>query len=260
MRNSFIVHIDSLCVLEDLTNEQRGELFYAIYCYQINKEIELSPIVKIAFSQFKNQFSRDEEKYKKTCEARKYSGSLGGKQKVANASNCNQKVANLADSDSKSKNKNKSDSNNDSKSNSNSKSDNDSNKVIDGGITTTLTTPLTTSSNIDKIPYKEIVDYLNNATNSNYRHTTETTKKLIKARISEGFTLEDFKTVIDKKVLLWSKDLNMSAYLRPETLFGNKFESYLNEIISNAKILVSKGIFTEKTAKNLDSMEEWLND
>lgn len=122
MRNSFIVHIDSLCVLEDLTNEQRGELFYAIYCYQINKEIELSPIVKIAFSQFKNQFLRDEEKYKKTCEARKYSGSLGGKQKVANASNCNQKVANLADSDSKSKNKSKnknnSDSNNDSKSNS----------------------------------------------------------------------------------------------------------------------------------------------
>lgn len=138
----------------------------------------------------------------------------------------------------------------------------DSNEVvsISSGITTTLTTSLTTSSNTDKIPYKEIVDYLNNATNSNYRHTTETTKKLIKARISEGFTLEDFKTVIDKKVLLWSKDLNMSAYLRPETLFGNKFESYLNEIISNAKILVSKGIFTEKTAKNLDSMEEWLND
>ena len=138
----------------------------------------------------------------------------------------------------------------------------DSNEVvsISSGITTTLTTSLTTGSNTDKIPYKEIVDYLNNATNSNYRHTTETTKKLIKARISEGFTLEDFKTVIDKKVLLWSKDLNMSAYLRPETLFGNKFESYLNEIISNAKILVSKGIFTEKTAKNLDSMEEWLND
>ena len=134
----------------------------------------------------------------------------------------------------------------------------DSNEVV--SISSGITTTLTTSSNTDKIPYKEIVDYLNNATNSNYRHTTETTKKLIKARINEGFTLEDFKTVIDKKVLLWGKDLKMSAYLRPETLFSNKFEGYLNEIISNAKILVSKGIFTEKTAKNLSSMEEWLND
>jgi len=134
----------------------------------------------------------------------------------------------------------------------------DSNEVV--SISSGITTTLTTSSNTDKIPYKEIVDYLNNATNSNYRHTTEATNKLIKARIKEGFTLEDFKTVIDKKVLLWAKDLKMSAYLRPETLFGNKFESYLNEIIPNAKILVSKGIFTEKTAKNLDAMEEWLND
>jgi len=107
---------------------------------------------------------------------------------------------------------------------------------------------------------KDIVAYLNLKANTNYKASSEKTRSLIKARINEGFTLEDFKTVIDKKIMLWGKDLKMSAYLRPETLFGNKFEGYLNEIISNAKILVSKGIFTEKTAKNLDSMEEWLND
>lgn len=107
---------------------------------------------------------------------------------------------------------------------------------------------------------KDIVAYLNLKANTNYKASSEKTRSLIKARINEGFTLEDFKTVIDKKVLLWGKDLKMSAYLRPETLFGNKFESYLNEIISNAKILVSKGIFTEKTAKTLDLIEEWLND
>ena len=107
---------------------------------------------------------------------------------------------------------------------------------------------------------KDIVAYLNLKANTNYKASSEKTRSLIKARINEGFTLEDFKTVIDKKVLLWGKDLKMSAYLRPETLFSNKFEGYLNEIISNAKILVSKGIFTEKTAKNLSSMEEWLND
>jgi len=103
MKPSFILHKDSLCVLEDLTNEQRGELFYAIYCYQIGKELELSPITKIAFSQFRNQFVRDEEKFKKTVEARKQAGSKGGKQRVANQANASttkQTKANQAVSDS----------------------------------------------------------------------------------------------------------------------------------------------------------------
>ena len=109
MKASFILHKDSLCVLEDLTNEQRGELFYAIYCYQIGQEIELSSIIKIAFSQFKNQFIRDEEKFIKTVEARKQAGSKGGKQKVANASKSKQKKANVAVSDSDSVNESVSD-------------------------------------------------------------------------------------------------------------------------------------------------------
>lgn len=79
------------------------------------------------------------------------------------------------------------------------------------------------------IPYFEIIKYLNEKTNSNYRHTTKKTKDLIKARWNEGFTLEDFKTVIDKKTAEWLNDPKMSKYLRPETLFGTKFESYLNQ-------------------------------
>ena len=79
------------------------------------------------------------------------------------------------------------------------------------------------------IPYKEICDYLNVRTNSNYRSSSKKTKDLIKARFNEGFRLEDFKVVIDKKVIDWLKDKEMSKYLRPETLFGTKFESYLNQ-------------------------------
>lgn len=85
----------------------------------------------------------------------------------------------------------------------------------------------------DNIPYKKIIDYLNKKTNSNYKYTTDKTKKFIKARINEGFTYEDFKTVIDKKTLEWINDKEMSKYLRPETLFGTKFESYLNQISNN---------------------------
>ena len=81
------------------------------------------------------------------------------------------------------------------------------------------------------IPYKEIIDYLNERTGSNYRFTTKKTKDLIKARFNEGFNLDDFKIVIDKKTMEWINDKEMNKYLRPETLFGTKFESYLNQSV-----------------------------
>ncbi|QQE98954.1 conserved phage C-terminal domain-containing protein [Leuconostoc citreum] len=87
---------------------------------------------------------------------------------------------------------------------------------------------LSSSDEPDHVPYKEIVDYLNEKTGSKYRSSGSKTKSLIKARTNEGFSLDDFKTVIEKKAKEWS-DTNMEKYLRPETLFGTKFEGYLNE-------------------------------
>lgn len=80
----------------------------------------------------------------------------------------------------------------------------------------------------EKIPFKEIVDYLNEKSGFNYRYNAVNTKKHISARFKENFTLEDFCTVIDYKVSEWKKDEKMRQYLRPDTLFGTKFESYLN--------------------------------
>ncbi len=114
-KKSFLIHIDSLDVLDDLTNEQAGELFNAIRSHQIGEEIELHGVVRIAFSPFKNQFKRDDEKYQMTCKRRAEAGSLGGKQKVANASKCKQTIANVADNKTKNKNKTKNDSDNEIK-------------------------------------------------------------------------------------------------------------------------------------------------
>lgn len=75
----------------------------------------------------------------------------------------------------------------------------------------------------------EIVNYLNDVAGKNFKHTTRKTQTLIKARLREGFTVDDFKRVIDNKTKEWKHDPKMSKYLRPETLFGTKFESYLNE-------------------------------
>lgn len=77
--------------------------------------------------------------------------------------------------------------------------------------------------------YKDIVDYLNFKAKTNFRYQGRKTHDLIKARLNEGFTLEDFKKVIDIKVDEWVHDKKMCNYLRPETLFSNKFEGYLNQ-------------------------------
>lgn len=79
----------------------------------------------------------------------------------------------------------------------------------------------------DKI-YKNIIDYLNNKIGTSYRSNSSKTKSLIDARLNEGFTDQDFFLVIDKKYKEWI-NTEMEKYLRPETLFSNKFESYLNQ-------------------------------
>lgn len=79
------------------------------------------------------------------------------------------------------------------------------------------------------LPYKEIINYLNQKTGTRYKVTSKVNQRLIKARFNEGYTLDDFKEVIDKKVHEWGSDEKMSKFLRPATLFGTKFESYLNQ-------------------------------
>ena len=83
------------------------------------------------------------------------------------------------------------------------------------------------TSNKDNIPYTEIIDYLNSKSGSHYRNT-DSTRRLIHARISEGFTKDDFFKVIDNKVSSWTGS-EFEKFIRPQTLFSPKFESYLNE-------------------------------
>lgn len=75
--------------------------------------------------------------------------------------------------------------------------------------------------------YKYIVGYLNEKTGKAFKDVNQKTRSHINARLKEGYTVEDFKKVIDIKVAEW-KGTQQDMYLRPETLFGTKFESYLN--------------------------------
>lgn len=78
----------------------------------------------------------------------------------------------------------------------------------------------------------DVISYLNDNAKTNFRNGIKKTIGLIDARKKEGFTLDDFKKVIDNKVTEWKNNSDMCKYLRPETLFGNKFESYLNQKVS----------------------------
>lgn len=86
------------------------------------------------------------------------------------------------------------------------------------------------NNNVEQLDNVQLViDYLNAKANKQYRATTAATKRVIQARLNEGFSLEDFKRVIDVKCKDWINNSEMYKYLRPETLFGSKFEAYLNE-------------------------------
>ena len=76
--------------------------------------------------------------------------------------------------------------------------------------------------------YKEIISYLNLKAKKNFKINTASHQKFIKARLKEGYVLEDFKKVVDIMVAKW-KGTEYEQYLQPQTLFGNKMDNYLNQ-------------------------------
>jgi len=84
----------------------------------------------------------------------------------------------------------------------------------------------------------EIINHLNVVCGTFYKTTTKKTEELINVRIKEGFSVDDFKKVIDIKFKEWSTDDKFCKFLRPETLFSNKFESYLNQLNKKKKEFV----------------------
>lgn len=122
------------------------------------------------------------------------------------------------------------------------------------------------------VPYKEIISYLNEKTGKKLRWDVKSNQKEIKARFNEGYTLDDFKTVIDKKYNEWGRKptkeelqrgiKDMRIYLRPKTLFGGNFDDYLNQEQTEkapTKPPVSRNLNNfERRGYDMDSLEEQL--
>jgi uncharacterized phage protein (TIGR02220 family) len=106
---------------------------------------------------------------------------------------------------------------------------------------------------------KNIINYLNSKTNRNYTTKAKEAVRCINARISEGHTFDDFKKVIDIKSEKWL-NTNMEDYLRPITLFGTKFNSYINERPQTEQSINQSNIartiaIANKVASELGSMD-----
>jgi hypothetical protein len=188
-RRSFLLHIDSLDVLDELSNEEAGKLLKAMRDYHNDEEMQLESLTKIVFSSFKNQFNRDTLKYQTTCERRANAGSMGGKQKVANASKPKQKVANLAENDNVSKSDSKSDSKNDSDNVNDSDNKNKSVSVIKD---------LSPKVNANLFLIDEIFQYWVLAMNKGSRTSLTTLRKSkISSRLKDGYPSHEIKQAID---------------------------------------------------------------
>jgi len=214
-KDNFLVNLDDYQAVKKFSNEDAGKLFHTICRYSLGEEIgDLEDKIQVAFNFFKNRLDKNRKKWEKTRKARIESGKLGGLAKQANANFAKQNeqtVANLP--------VNVSDSVSDSVS------------VNDINNNVSVYDIKKKASPSDAVI--TILEDLNKRTKSKkgFSPLAQCNQNLIKARMSEGFTVENFITVNEKKVKQWLHDPEMSKYLRPATLYGNKFDGYLNEVV-----------------------------
>ena len=102
----------------------------------------------------------------------------------------------------------------------------------------------------------EIIEYLNLATGKKFSATGNDNIKHVMKKIDEGYTFDNFKHVIDVKTAKW-KGTDMEDYLRPQTLFGSKFNAYLNELPNNGKQQTSSIQQTIDTAQRVAESIDW---
>ena len=109
---------------------------------------------------------------------------------------------------------------------------------------------------------KEVIDYLNTLTKSNFKANTSKTSSLIKARLKEGFSLEDLKKVVEYKYYQWGLNPvvfkngeSSDTYVRPSTLFNNKFENYLAEANRNLKRYTTSEYMPNEHINNISDEE-----
>lgn len=210
-KKSFVMYMSWMPMLKAMPDEQLGKLMKAVACYQTGEEYDPDdPMVAAIWEMFRATFDEDAAKYEEKCEQNKQIALQAAENRKRTQANGSERQRTLANAEKKERTPADSDSDSDT--------DNDSLKDIK---------PYSPAE-----PYSEeieqIVEHLNEKLGSHYKDTTPKTRQLIRSRMKEGFKVPDFIMVIDKKVKEWT-GTEQEKFLRPETLFGTKFEGYLNQ-------------------------------
>lgn len=226
-KKSCVIYDSWADMILNLPTEMAGEFAQGILKYAIyGEEIEAdNPAIKAMLVPIMKKIDEDAEAWKEECRRRSEAGKKGMASRwnnkaitednttITNNKNVKQEITNITESESVYE----------------YVSDKEDKDILSDAVS-------------------EIVDYLNDKAGTKYKASTKSTVSSIKGRIAEGYTLDDFKTVIDKKVKAWKNDPKMAAYLRPETLFRpGHFESYLNEIEVNKGSPTKSNTFNDMT-------------
>lgn len=251
----FIVHLDNLAGFEILTNEEKGLLFTAMveYAKDGTEPTLQDRALLVIWLNLKRRMDFDFEAYSTKKEQSRTAANMRW-----------QKTAMQNDADACVRiNRNANDANTNTKSNTKSKSNN--NYICEADAPSAVVDKSDSTHDVedesDKVPYKEIIDYLNQKLGTHYLPKSKDSRKAIHARWAEGYRLEDFKKVIDNMTERWGKDAKMADYLRPITLFSPKFESYLNlkPVVAESKPANQFHNFEQRDEIDFDDLEAQLD-
>lgn len=216
-KNSFIVYAaDIKETLDKLTDDQVAELFRGMVDYQITGEApEFSGVLEFAFIPIRQQMDRDNTKWERTREKRVESGRQGG---IRSGEVRKAKAENEANEASASKSK--------------QTKQNEANEAVNVNVNVNDNVNVNVSDSFEAgsdgpAPLSSLlISYLNEKAGTNYNVTAAVVQR-IGELMNAGYTADDMKSVIDKKVSEWKDSDKMRGYLRPRTLFGDKFEEYI---------------------------------
>lgn len=254
MKDNFLLKKEHQEIFTALTNEEAGELIKGIFNYVCTGDSGLKGVLNAVFVPIKKVIDDNEEKYKKICERNKQNGVNGGRPR--NNEKTQENPMGYVGKE------------NEDKETQNNPTGNFGENTHISYITNQES--YNHNSNLEKIgcgeekplkaddssllleTTKKVVAHLNEKTGSNFRYSSKATQTKVNARLNEKYTLDDFITVIDKKVKEWT-GTEFEKYLCPETLFGTKFEKYLNQKETKAKpqtksdkqMEILKGVYDE---------------
>lgn len=260
-KKSFVMYMSWMPMMKAMPAEQLGELMKAVAFYQMGEEYTITdPMVAAIWEMIHTTLEEDRIKYEETCQARAEAGKRGATSKHGSKQNKQMpdlpqtelaKVANarFATNDS-GKDKQTVANANDNESDSESESDSLKDKHICPAEPDASRSSDQQQEEVNR-QIHEIVAFLNSEAGTRYKPNADSTRRKISARLREGWTVEDFRSVIRKKSKEWL-GTDMEQYLRPETLFGSKFESYVNQPEAQARAPSKKNSFTDFDQRSYD--------